>query len=108
MTKHNEIYPNEAELKQVQNVVGTTEKALKLVSDQIADEDQKEREQKEPAEVKVKEEKPEDGDAGENKDSTEVKKPAEKAGPSKDTFIHLSSLFMGQFTYAKEQVQEMA
>ena len=96
MTKHNEIYPNEAELKQVQNVVGTTEKALKLVSDQIADEDQKERELKEPAEVKVKEEKPADGDAGENKDSTEAKKPAEKAGPSKDTFIH--SLFICYFT----------
>lgn len=96
MAKHNEIYPNEAELKQVQNVVGTTEKALKLVSDQIADEDQKARELKEPAEVKVKEEKVEEGDAGdaaENKDSTEAKKPAEKAGPSKDTFIHLSSLF---------------
>ena len=41
MAKHNKIYPNEIELKQVQNVVGTTEKALKLVSDQIADEDQK-------------------------------------------------------------------
>ena len=54
MAKHNKIYPNEIELKQVQNVVGTTEKALKLVSDQIADEDQKAGQ--EEAEVVVKKE----------------------------------------------------
>ncbi|XP_065060254.1 zinc finger RNA-binding protein-like isoform X2 [Rhopilema esculentum] len=54
MAKHNKIYPNEIELKQVQNVVGTTEKALKLVSDQIADEDQKAGQ--EGAEVVVKKE----------------------------------------------------
>ena len=35
MTKHGEVYPTEAELKQVQNIVATAEKALKLVSDTI-------------------------------------------------------------------------
>jgi len=35
MTKHNEIYPNESELKQVQSMVASAEKALKLVSDSL-------------------------------------------------------------------------
>lgn len=36
MAKHQSIYPSEAELTQVQTIVGATEKALKLVSDAIA------------------------------------------------------------------------
>lgn len=35
MAKHQEIYPTEPELKQVQTIVGNAEKALKLVSDTI-------------------------------------------------------------------------
>ena len=35
MAKHNEIYPSEAELKQVQSMVASAEKALKLVSDTL-------------------------------------------------------------------------
>ena len=37
MAKHASIYPNEAELQAVQNIVSTCEKALKIVSDFIAD-----------------------------------------------------------------------
>ena len=39
MSKHTGIYPTEAELQAVQNIVSTCEKALKLVSDHIADTD---------------------------------------------------------------------
>ena len=37
MSKHASIYPNEAELQAVQNIVSACEKALKLVSDFIAE-----------------------------------------------------------------------
>lgn len=37
MSKHQDIYPSESELKQVQSIVGNAEKALKLVSDTIGD-----------------------------------------------------------------------
>lgn len=37
MSKHSDIYPTEAELKQVQSTVAAVEKALKLVSDTIGD-----------------------------------------------------------------------
>ena len=37
MAKHTSIYPNEAELQAVQNIVSTCEKALKLVSDIVAE-----------------------------------------------------------------------
>ena len=40
MAKHSSIYPNEGELMAVQNIVSSVEKALKLVSDQIAEADQ--------------------------------------------------------------------
>merc|ERR1719431_1154022 len=39
MAKHQTIYPNEDELQAVQNIVSATEKALKSVSDAIAEED---------------------------------------------------------------------
>lgn len=39
MAKHKNIYPNEQELTAVQNIVSAVEKALKLVSDSIAEED---------------------------------------------------------------------
>ena len=35
MSRHNDIYPSEAELKQVQTIVATVEKALKKISDAI-------------------------------------------------------------------------
>ena len=63
MAKHNSIYPTEEELKQVQNIVGTTEKALKLVSDEIAEEDQKAIEE----ESKTEENKEKSGEAVEVK-----------------------------------------
>ncbi len=37
MAKHASIYPNEEELKHVQDIVSACEKALKLVSDMVAD-----------------------------------------------------------------------
>lgn len=39
MAKHTAIYPNEQELQAVQNIVSACEKALKLVSDFVADKD---------------------------------------------------------------------
>lgn len=39
MSKHKLIYPNEEELAAVQSIVSAVEKALKLVSDSIAEED---------------------------------------------------------------------
>ena len=39
MAKHSSIYPNEQELQAVQNIVSASEKALKLVSDLIAEQD---------------------------------------------------------------------
>ncbi|XP_072031547.1 zinc finger RNA-binding protein-like isoform X4 [Amphiura filiformis] len=66
MAKHNTIYPSEQELGGVQNMVSTVEKALRLVSDHIAEEDNpagmetdaKEAEKK-PAEIKTE---PADGE----------------------------------------------
>ncbi|XP_002153846.1 zinc finger RNA-binding protein isoform X1 [Hydra vulgaris] len=52
MVRHNEIYPSEAELKQVQTIVATVEKALKKISDAVGEEDQKESAAKPVAEVK--------------------------------------------------------
>ncbi|XP_056642971.1 zinc finger RNA-binding protein-like isoform X2 [Diorhabda carinulata] len=37
MARHAEIYPKEDELQSIQNIVSNTEKALKIVSDKIAD-----------------------------------------------------------------------
>lgn len=39
MAKHSSIYPNEQELQAVQKIVSASEKALKLVSDLIAEQD---------------------------------------------------------------------
>jgi len=41
MAKHGEIYPKEDELQAIQRIVSTTEKALKFVSDEIAEADSK-------------------------------------------------------------------
>ncbi|CAL1548470.1 unnamed protein product [Lymnaea stagnalis] len=51
MTKHHSIYPTEDELQAVQNIVSACEKALKLVSDVLAENDNKDKKQ-EKTEVK--------------------------------------------------------
>lgn len=51
MTKHAAIYPSEDELQSIQKIVSITERALKLVSDIITDQDkskEEEQEKKEP------------------------------------------------------------
>uniref|UniRef100_I3K8V0 Zinc finger RNA-binding protein n=2 Tax=Oreochromis TaxID=8139 RepID=I3K8V0_ORENI len=52
MTKHAAIYPSEDELQSIQKIVSITERALKLVSDIITDQDktkEEDKEKKEPA-----------------------------------------------------------
>ncbi|XP_037633018.1 zinc finger RNA-binding protein isoform X1 [Sebastes umbrosus] len=54
MTKHAAIYPSEDELQSIQKIVSITERALKLVSDIITDQDkekakEEDKEEKEPA-----------------------------------------------------------
>ena len=68
--KHADIYPHEDELAAIQKIVSNTEKALKLVSDYLADLDA-------PKEAKGKEEKKEPAAA---KDATA----AATAGAAKD------------------------
>ena len=71
MSKHKQIYPNEQELSAVQSIVSAVEKALKLVSDSIAEEEA-------PPKVEVKDE---------NMEVTEVppaeEKTEEKGGEEK-------------------------
>uniref|UniRef100_A0A3Q2YHV2 Zinc finger RNA-binding protein n=1 Tax=Hippocampus comes TaxID=109280 RepID=A0A3Q2YHV2_HIPCM len=50
MTKHASIYPSEEELQSIQKIVSITERALKLVSDIITDEDKVKEEDKEKKE----------------------------------------------------------
>lgn len=52
MTKHAAIYPSEDELQSIQKIVSITERALKLVSDIITDQEhdkEDDKEKKEPA-----------------------------------------------------------
>lgn len=52
MTKHAAIYPSEDELQSIQKIVSITERALKLVSDIITDQDkakEEDKEEKEPS-----------------------------------------------------------
>ncbi|XP_078601502.1 zinc finger RNA-binding protein-like isoform X47 [Branchiostoma floridae x Branchiostoma japonicum] len=65
MAKHSSIYPNEAELQAVQNIVSASEKALKLVSDFLAESDNP----KQMDTDKVKEEKKE-GEEETNKEGS--------------------------------------
>ena len=55
LAKHQSIYPNEEELQTVQNIVSACEKALKIVSDRIADNDAPK-----PMETEVKKEEKKD------------------------------------------------
>lgn len=73
MAKHAEIYPHEDELAAIQKIVSNTEKALKLVSDYLADLDT-------PKDAKVKEEK-KDTPA---KDKKEASSTSETPAVSKD------------------------
>lgn len=50
MTKHASIYPSEDELQSIQKIVSITERALKLVSDIITDQDKAKEEDKEKKE----------------------------------------------------------
>ena len=86
MAKHKEIYPNEQELSAVQSIVSAVEKALKLVSDCIAEEEA-------PPKPEVKEEKMEvsetpaeekaEGD-GQEKTDNEKTEGEEKAAETQD------------------------
>lgn len=51
MTKHAAIYPSEDELQSIQKIVSITERALKLVSDIITDQDKIKEEDKEKADA---------------------------------------------------------
>ena len=72
MAKHASIYPNEAELQAVQNIVSSCEKALKLVSDFVADSDAPK-----PMETEVKKE---EKKKVEIKKEKEIKKEPKKEG----------------------------
>ena len=50
MTKHAAIYPSEDELQSIQKIVSITERALKLVSDIITEQDKAKEEDKEKRE----------------------------------------------------------
>lgn len=75
MAKHTSIYPTEAELQAVQNIVSTCEKALKLVSDHIAETDAPR--PMETADVKKEVKKEPAKDAKETKDVKETKESKE-------------------------------
>ena len=72
LSKHSTIYPGEGELAAVQNIVSTVEKALKLVSDQIAEADSP------PAATK--------------KDAAASEKTAEETPDTTETFVAVTSL----------------
>ena len=82
MAKHSSIYPNEQELQAVQKIVSASEKALKLVSDLIAEQDQAahpKKEEKEEAKEEVKMEvKESEESSDEKKEGSEEKKDASK------------------------------
>jgi len=68
MAKHASIYPTDQELQAVQNIVSSCEKALKLVSDHIADIDAP---KKMDTETKVKTEDKKDEKSGDKKDDSQ-------------------------------------
>lgn len=92
MAKHSAIYPNEQELQAVQKIVSASEKALKLVSDLIAEQDlaaqpKKEGEtaikkEKEEAKDEVKMEvKESDEGSDEKKEEDDKKDPSKQSSP---------------------------
>lgn len=83
LAKHNTIYPKEPELQAVQNMVSIIERALKMVSDFLAEADKPKDEKAE--EVKVEEEETKEGE-GEGEDEKE--KPAEEGEMDKKEQPH--------------------
>lgn len=98
MLKHKQIYPNEQELTAVQNIVSAVEKALKLVSDNIADEDApvktEEKEEKMEVAEGAAEEKADDKKSAEGEEAKKQPKPKEKneTSPSMLAFKSLNFL----------------
>ncbi|CAH3034416.1 unnamed protein product [Pocillopora meandrina] len=80
MAKHSAIYPNEQELQAVQKIVSSSEKALKLVSDLIAEQDLSTQPKKEGEEIKeeVKMEVKESDESSDEKKEDEEKKDSSK------------------------------
>lgn len=94
MAKHSSIYPNEQELQAVQKIVSASEKALKLVSDLIAEQDQStqpKKEEKEEAkeEVKVEVKEGEEGSEDKKEGGEEKKDPSKTASPPRK-FLYLA------------------
>ena len=86
MAKHSSIYPNEQELQAVQKIVSASEKALKLVSDLIAEQDQASQPKKEEKEEGKEEVKVEAKESEENSDDKkegieEKKDPGKPSSP---------------------------
>ncbi len=75
MQKHASIYPNEQELQAVQNIVSSCEKALKLVSDFVADSDAPK-----PMDTEVKKEEKKKVEVVKKEKEKEVKKEPKKEG----------------------------
>lgn len=84
MAKHSAIYPNEQELQAVQSIVSASEKALKLVSDQIAEQDnpQQAMETDQTAEAAAKKEKGEVAAKKEEAKESETKATDTKEEPA--------------------------
>lgn len=66
LAKHADIYPKEEELGAIQKIVSNTEKALKMVSDYLAEVDAPKEQQVKPK-VKKEKEKEEEAKEGEDK-----------------------------------------
>ncbi|XP_014672239.1 PREDICTED: zinc finger RNA-binding protein-like isoform X2 [Priapulus caudatus] len=77
MAKHAMIYPNEKELQAVQSIVTATEKALKLISDQLAEQDA-------PKEEPPKEEQAEEQEEGKLQIKKDIKVETESDVEEKD------------------------
>ncbi|XP_070543118.1 zinc finger RNA-binding protein-like isoform X2 [Ptychodera flava] len=78
MAKHSSIYPTDAELQAVQNIVSSSEKALKLVSDYIAEADNPQPMEAQDKEIKEEKKEGESDTAGdeEGKDGQSKKEEA--------------------------------
>lgn len=94
MAKHSAIYPNEQELQAVQKIVSASEKALKLVSDLIAEQDvaaqpkkegetviKKEKEKEEAKDEVKMEVKESDEGSDEKKEEDDKKDPSKPSSP---------------------------
>lgn len=112
MAKHSSIYPNEQELQAVQKIVSASEKALKLVSDLIAEQDlaaqpkkegeappKKEKEEaKEEVKMEVKES--EEG-SDEKKEEDDKKDPSKASSPPRmlNWLLNEKQSTYGQYMY---------